>query len=145
QRLRIDSPATHDWASIVAYAVVPFDFEAQISAFRTDQTRRKNNLRFDRIDVLLGLNDREPVQRSARDTDSEELHQLCKMIRDDLTDWRSEPAAAASGRERAERFGVSGASEKRIAIAYQKAKEDGLCRKAYEASREFYEIAIHAE
>jgi hypothetical protein len=40
QRLRTDSTATHDWASIVAYAVVPWDFDRQVEAFRNRQTRQ---------------------------------------------------------------------------------------------------------
>ena len=34
QRLRTDSSGTHDWASIVAYATIPADFEQQVNAFR---------------------------------------------------------------------------------------------------------------
>ncbi len=34
-RLRADFPATHDWASIVAYVTVPGDFDAQVFTFRS--------------------------------------------------------------------------------------------------------------
>jgi len=145
QRLRTDSAGTHDWASLVAYATVPWNFDVQVNAFRTEQTRRKNNLRFDRIDVLISLNQDAPVQRRPRDTDNAELETLCKAIREDLAVWRSEPVAVASGHEKAERLGVSGASEKRIAIAYEKAGNLELSRKAYEAALEFYRSALEAE
>jgi hypothetical protein len=39
KRLRVSCPETHDWASIVAYATVPPDFEEQLSDFRDKQTR----------------------------------------------------------------------------------------------------------
>ena len=52
QRLRTDSPGTHDWASIVAYATVPWDFEHQVEAFRDKQMRAKVEIKFDRIDEL---------------------------------------------------------------------------------------------
>lgn len=147
QRLRTDSPGTHDWASIVAYASVPWDFERQVSAFRDEQARRKFNVKFDRIDELVGANkDNDDFAKQSLDSSHlSELKSLCDSIRADLKKWREEPEVAVSSREAAERLGVSAASEKRIGIAYFMAKEETLCRQAYEASRDFYRKALEIE
>ena len=46
-------PDTHDWASIVAYATVPWDFEKQVDDFRDRQTRERIETLFARLDHLL--------------------------------------------------------------------------------------------
>ena len=53
QRLRTDSTGTHDWGSIVAYAVVPSDFDRQVEAFRNRQTRQRIEVKFDRAEQML--------------------------------------------------------------------------------------------
>jgi hypothetical protein len=158
QRLRTDSPGTHDWASIVAYATVPWDFEQQVDAFRDKQTRAKVEVKFARIDELVGANEDGTAIRGSRDSAATEteLRTLCASIREDLAAWRADPAATASAKEKAERLGMSAASEKRIGIAYdllsrkQESKEAQELRlkeskKAYERSRDFYRNAIATE
>jgi hypothetical protein len=158
QRLRTDSPGTHDWASIVAYATVPWDFEQQVDAFRDKQTRAKVDVKFARIDELVGANEDGTATAGSRDSAATEtqLRSLCNSIREDLTAWRADPAATASAKEKAERLGMSAASEKRIGIAYsllsrnQESKEAYESRlqeskKAYEKSRDFYRNAIATE
>jgi hypothetical protein len=158
QRLRTDAPGTHDWASIVAYATVPWDFEQQVDAFRDKQTRSKVDVKFARIDELVGANEDGTTTRGSRDLGATEteLRSLCASIREDLTAWRADPAATASAKEKAERLGMSAASEKRIGIAYdllsrkQESKEASESRlqeskKAYEKSRDFYRKAIATE
>lgn len=156
QRLRTDSSGTHDWASIVAYATVPADFEQQVATFRDRQMRAKLDIKFDRIDDLVGANKENGTTASIPTACGEEIESLCKSIRADLKAWREEPEAGSTGKIKAERLGMSAASEKRIGIAYalfaasQFAAEDNHknqkeSRKAYEASREFYREALEAE
>lgn len=52
QRLRIEVPETHDWASIVAYAVSPWDLDRQLEAFFDRQVRRRLGVMFARLDEL---------------------------------------------------------------------------------------------
>ena len=40
QQLRIQVPASHDWASLVAYAALPSDLEFQLQEVRLDQAKR---------------------------------------------------------------------------------------------------------
>lgn len=163
QRLRTDSAGTHDWASIVCYATVPWNFEQQVDDFRDKRIRGKLDIKFDRIDELVGANSDDsqaavvpvPTDRDA------ELESLCKSIRADLKAWCAEPVTATSAKQKAERLGMSAASEKRIGIAYfQKAKrEDSAAeivpekrekyesegKRAYEAACDFYYAALKAE
>ncbi|MGY6275415.1 CHAT domain-containing protein [Methylomonas sp. MgM2] len=148
QRLRTDSPGTHDWASIVAYSTLPKDFDQQVHCFRDKQTHRKVNCKFARIDELLGLNDTGDQSKAIDVLDGqqmEELTSLCESIRTDLKNWRKELDKTSSPEEVAERFGVSAASEKRIGIAYSLAKKPVDSKKAYEVSRDFYKQALEAQ
>jgi CHAT domain len=147
QRLRTDSSGTHDWASIVAYATVPEDFEQQIEAFRDKQIRAKLEAMFDRIDELVGANAGIEEAVSVRQGCDEEIERLCKKIRDDLKKWREEPEAVGFSKVKAERLGMSAASEKRIGIAYSLLTDDkkDTSKKAYEAAREFYREALKVE
>lgn len=143
QRLRTDSPETHDWASIVAYATVPWNFERQVNLFRNQQTQRKIEVKFDRIDELVGANlDRdESIAMALGDAQNVELAALCASVREDLKNWREESHAIVSAKDKAQRLGISAASEKRIGIAYALAEDLPLAQKAYEACRDFYRDA----
>jgi len=147
QRLRTDSPETHDWASIVAYSTVPPDFDQQVNSFRDKQTRHKFEVKFDRIDELVGANRDigDEAATSSQATKKDELESLCAMIRNDLKKWREELDDSSSFQEKAERFGVSAASEKRIGIACFLAHEEDLSKQAYEASCDFYREAWEAD
>ncbi|MEC4748877.1 CHAT domain-containing protein [Methylomicrobium sp. Wu6] len=156
QRLRTESFGTHDWASIVAYATVPADFEQQVDAFRDKQIRAKFEIKFDRIDELVGANEDIETTALAPIACGGEVQSLCKSIRADLKAWREEPEAVVSSKIKSERLGMSAASEKRIGIAYSlfadsqsddssKNKNREESKKAYEASREFYREALETE
>ncbi len=146
QRLRIDLPDTHDWASIVAYAAIAPDLEAQVDAFRSRQTKLKMNVKFDRMDELVGANEPDPAKRKARDPAlaEPELDKLCSAVRSDLSAWCNEPAAQRDPQEKAERLGMFAASEKRIAIIYTLIKPD-KSNEAYCKSRDLYEAALRIE
>jgi hypothetical protein len=147
QRLRIDLPETHDWASIVAYAVIAPDLESQVDAFRSRQTKRKMEVKFARMDDLVGANEADQAKREVRDAAlvELELEKLCLAIRADLSAWRDEPAAQRNPKEKAERLGMSAANEKRIAIIYALFKNAGNSAEAYRKSRELYEAAVRIE
>lgn len=147
QRLRTDSPGTHDWASIVTYATVPSDFETQVSVFRDNQTRGKINVKFDRIDELAGVNDEPEIFRNKQLTDKHktEIDTLCTSIRADLKKWRDEFKKTSTPKEKAERLGISAASEKRIGIAYGLLGNKTKSLEAYTFSRDLYLDAMETE
>ncbi len=158
QRLRTDSSGTHDWASIVAYTTVPEDFEQQVESFRDKQIRAKLEIKFKRIDQLVGADD-DDIKKSASIPEDcgAEIEDLCKSIRLDLKAWREEPEANGAFNKKAERLGMSAASEKRIGIAYYLLAESQSLgpdknvmwktegKKAYQSSREFYREALEVE
>ena len=147
RRLRTDCPGTHDWASIVAYATLPSDFENQLSHFRDRQIRSRLSVRLNRLDYLFGSDDKEEKEQISEAEKLSELGEISKTMRAILADWRKDlptdpeqclnPVAS-------DRFGMSGANEKRLGVAYMVAgkKDDAL--NAYKASRDFYCLAIEA-
>lgn len=145
QLLRTACPDTHDWAGIVAYATVPWNFENQVSEFRGKQTRARIETRFARIDDLL-----KDGKFTGKDKEAvtKEMSELCMVIREELKSWRDDPAVQKIDKEMAERLGVSAASEKRIGIAYELCSLDKKHEKsldAYRKSCESYKKAIEAE
>jgi hypothetical protein len=147
QRLRIDLPDTHDWASIVVYAAIAPDLEAQVDAFRSRQTKSKMEVKFDRMDSLVRANETDPAKR-AKTVSAEaaaELDRLGDQIRVDLAAWRDRPVAQRNPKEKAERLGMSAASEKRIAIIHALVGNAARSTEAYRKSREFYEAALKIE
>lgn len=141
ERLRTDSSRTHDWASIVAYAVVPEDFPHQVEAFRNRQTRQRIEVKFDRAEQQALA----AARASGSDAGRDELNALYESIRGDLERWRESLPDSAPGAERAERLGMSAASEKRIGILCHAGKEEEKARKAYEKACDFYRRALEAE
>jgi hypothetical protein len=141
QRLRTDSTATHDWASIVAYAVVPWDFERDVEAFRNLQTRQRIEVRFDEAEQRLGGH----ASIAEAEAAAAELPALYEAIRHDLVLWRKALPATAPPRERAERLGMSAASEKRIGDQHRKVKDWSQAEAAYEKATELYRAALEAD
>jgi hypothetical protein len=140
QRLRIDLPETHDWASIVAYAAIAPDLDQQVDSFRSKQTKRKIEVKFARLDELV-------LKRSAASAEDAgavdaELESLCAAVRTDLALWCKEPAALRDPKESAERWGMNAASEKRIAIIYALVGKLEKSAAAYRRSSELYETAL---
>lgn len=113
QRLRTTCPETHDWASIVAYASVPWNFEDQVSAFYDQQNWRRIGTLIARIDHLV----EKPEEQQSTFQDCEtEIKALCHTIRETIDRWLDGRISGETGRM-AERLGLCGASEKRIGIA----------------------------
>jgi hypothetical protein len=147
QRLRTDSPDTHDWASIVAYSTVSPDFNSQVRAFRSKQTRRKLEIKFDRADAIVSAYGRMRAVDPNADTAGmdKELDLHCQAIRDDLRIWRSELDGTATPAEQAERLGMSAASEKRISILYRLVGDKKEQNEALTRSRSYYRTALEAQ
>lgn len=141
QRLRTDSTATHDWASIVAYAVVAWDFERDVEAFRNRQTRQRIEVRFDEAEQRLGKFDSATEAEAA----AAELPALYEAIRRDLAQWRQALPATAPPRERAERLGMSAASEKRIGDQHRRSTDSSKATAAYEKAMELYRGALEVD
>jgi hypothetical protein len=78
-------------------------------------------------------------------TASTEVNRLYESIRGDLEKWREALPPTAPNTERAERLGISGASEKRIGNLFRADKDEERARKAYETACEFYRRALDAE
>jgi len=154
QRLRTDCPETHDWASFVVYATVPENFDSQIATFRSKLIKDRIEVLFKHIDNLLGNNSKRSDNTTLPllSTDDEKgIYEHHDAIRKQLKIWRSEPLRhlhiTEANRERSERLGISGASEKRIAIALTRARNDAETdhvKKAYKQAAEFYQQAVES-
>ncbi|MDM0001830.1 CHAT domain-containing protein [Variovorax sp. J22P240] len=160
QRLRVEVPETHDWASIVAYAISPWDFDRQIEQFFDRQVRRRLNVKFARIDELAKLRRASAAANTTGLLPEEaEFSALKDAIRKEHAAWLARPSVNRTPTSRAEALGMSAASEKRIAIAYAmkaqaadeagdpKGAKDALkeCDAAYLASRQGYRQAVELD
>jgi hypothetical protein len=153
QRLRMDSPGTHDWASIVAYATIPADFDRQVETFWRRQTVEAINRKFDKAELILSaIPGIEKVSATSGEPSTDgrppeyaQLESLYQSIRHELTQWRSVVPASATPQERSECLGMSGASEKRIGGFYTLEKKPDLAQAAYRAARDWYRRAIEID
>jgi hypothetical protein len=136
QRLRTGSASTHDWASIVAYATVPWDFERQVEAFRNRQVGAGVDVKFDKAEKL--------VTASSKGGDPA-IESLYTEIREELTREFDRLPASAPPWERADHLGKMGAGEKRIGILFQGQGHKKEARAAYDAACDFYRRAIEAD
>jgi len=161
RRLRTDCPSTHDWASIVAYATLPPDFENQLTRFRDKQMKARLSVQLNRLDNLF--NKAEIAQSQANPDELkaniDELEAISKDIRATITNWCSDQTDDPAQRQKpatSMRLGMGGASEKRLGIADQAAiereqdndKKSALreqSRLAYRNSRDYYCLAIEAD
>jgi hypothetical protein len=157
QRLRTEVPNTHDWASIVAYAVSPWDFDEQIRRFRDGRVRKRLEVYFDRMDFLVDRRNEHGVRllNSAVQT---ELDSLVDQIRTEHQTWLAQTEADRNVRpdEHAEALGMKGASEKRIGIIYaviarektkgeEKRTYEEKALSAYKASQAAYKQSVRIQ
>jgi len=147
QRLRTGSAGTHDWGSIVAYASVPWDFEQQVEAFRNRQIRTALDVKFDKAEKIVEASAKAAAAPTdgARPAEFTELKPLYDSIRDDLARWLDDLPSSAPKQDRAERLGMSGASEKRIGILFSREGNHGQEKKAYVAACDHYRRALAAD
>lgn len=152
QRLRTTCPETHDWASIVAYATIPHNFEEQLGLFLDRQFRAQIDSMLARTDHLLKADE---DGGHAHENCETEIIALSKDLRSALDAWRESCDGQESGRKLAERLGISGACEKRIGIVYTRLAERAEAeekkqdkekerRQAFEKARSYYRQAMEA-
>jgi tetratricopeptide (TPR) repeat protein len=122
--------------------VVPWNFERDVEAFRNLQTRQRIEVRFDEAEQRLRAGYDSTTQAEAAGA---ELPALYEAIRRDLAQWRQALPATAPPRERAERLGMSAASEKRIGDLHRTVKDWSQATAAYEKAMELYRAALEAD
>jgi hypothetical protein len=145
RRLRTDCPSTHDWASIVAYATVPPDFESQLSRFHDQQMRARLSVKLNRLDELFGGSQR---KQELTQENRDELDAISKDTRATLASWCNDLADDPAQRLKpatAMRLCMSGASEKRLGVAYQAAGQKDETQSAFRNGRDYYCRAIEAD
>ena len=157
QRLRTDSTYTHDWASIVAYAVIPEDFKRQVERFRNQQTRQRIETKFKKAEEIIAL--KPPTSGEPVPTVPQKLvepEEIYKAIHEDLRKWCEDPSGLEVA-SKSERLGMSAASEKRIGEFHlhesreKERKEDDkgvhkkLAEENYENARTLYKQALKAD
>lgn len=101
-RLKTDSNSNHDWASLVAYAALPPDFERQVTAFRDRQRQKAIDVAFDK------------AERGGPKETEESFQQVTTR----LDRWEREFSSGqrlADRMEQARCYGLRGASAKRAA------------------------------
>jgi len=137
RELRTTSAGNHDWASIVAYASIPWDFEKDVSAFRSEQTRRRIDACFSALEApdegQLSLESMQPA---------------FEKVRSILKEWRESDthgSPAEQRAERAERLGMSGVGEKRIAYLLYAKGEPEKARAAVRSAVDWYRQAFDVE
>ncbi|MBQ0942856.1 CHAT domain-containing protein [Ideonella sp. 4Y16] len=159
RRLAAEVPDTFDWASLVAYATIPFDLDRQVADFRERQTRALLEARFSMIDEMLaqgttGAELRARIAPQAEDIREMLRRQTAAADRVDAS-FSSERARRAL---RAEWLGMTAASEKRLGIAYQRVADaetaqkdadtgapDPRAQEAYRRARDLYLEASREE
>jgi hypothetical protein len=137
RELRTSSTGNHDWASIVAYASIPWDFEKQVSAFRSRQTRRRLDACFSALE--------DPAQRQLS---LQAMQPSFDTIRSILKEWRdsgTHGSPTEQQAQQAERLGMSGVGEKRIAYLLYAKGEGEKARAAVRAAVDWYRQAFDSE
>lgn len=122
----------HDWASMVAYATVPDNFEDQVMTFFERQMRRAITVALSRADNAANETETEDTtEMEIALKDSEEMHKL----------WRSrlpEGDGLKARSRRAECYGIHGSTWKRIGLQRYKTNQKKMGRHALEKSLRWY-------
>ena len=129
RQLHMSAERDHDWASIVAYATVPEDFEDQVSAFFERQMRHAITVALHHADHAAG----------------DELKNALETCIDKLELWRSRlpKGDAYKDRERrAECFGMYGSTLKRVALLHYRKKDVQQGKKDLAKALDWYSEAI---
>jgi hypothetical protein len=134
-RLNTGSRTDHDWASVVVYATIPTDFAEAVEAFRERQTRALIDVALDRAQKMIDLH--RPLA---------DVEPIFEEIRKEARTWRDRaprgPAWALSYAAEVERFGMSGAIEKRIAELRMKTGDRRGALVSWRESRDWYREAV---
>ena len=130
RQLFMHAERAHDWASLVAYATVPSDFEDQVSVFFERQMRQAIIISLDRADDADNVTEMESVVEASR-----------KKL--DL--WKSRLPEGSGIKERAGRaeyYGILGSVWKRSGLLQYQKKQEKKGRIALEKSLAGYRQAM---
>ncbi len=130
--LHMTSERDHDWASLVAYASIPQDFEDQVYTFFEEQTKRA-------IEVALGRADY--VKETDNEEDLEERQTALNDAHSTLETWNKRlptDESAKSRSRRAEHYGMCGSTFKRIGLQLYERGKNKEGRLMLEKSLNFY-------
>jgi CHAT domain len=159
RRLAAEVPDTFDWASLVAYATIPFDLERQVADFRERQTRVQLEVRFSMIDEMLALGTTGAELRARITPLAEDIREMLRRqtaAADRVDDTGGSDRARRA--QRAEWLGMTAACEKRLGIVYQRvadaeaaqkgsepAAPDARAQESYRRARDLYLEATREE
>ncbi len=121
----------HDWASLVAYATVPADFDEEVSAFFESQTKRA-------IDRCLELADDDGTPVPEVDKALARTEELLEL-------WRSrlpEGDEIQHRTRRAEFYGMCGSTRKRISLLHARRKQGKESEQFLKSSLSSYREAM---
>ena len=130
RQLFMNAERDHDWASIVAYATIPDDFDNQVSAFFERQMRRA---------ITVALN------HADNSKDDGEMEGALNTAIGKLALWKNRLPEGKELRDRERRvecYGMYGSTWKRIALLYYKDNREEEGRDALERSLDSYSDAI---
>lgn len=135
QRLNTGSRTDHDWASLVVYAAIPPGFTAAVEAFRDRQTRALIDVALDRAQRMIDAG-HPPAS----------VEPIFDDVRKEARAWRDRlprrPTWARSYELEVERFGMSGAIDKRIAELRMTAGDKRGAFVSWKESRGWYREAV---
>jgi hypothetical protein len=126
RQLKSRVPATHDWASIVAYASLPENLSAQLSDLRIDQAQRSIEAALDHADALVRNLSQRAKSGTGKGTGSGSTSQP-QLVTDTLQALKEPQARLKKARERLEEllhkgyrdeasiYGLLGPTQKRLA------------------------------
>jgi len=116
--MHIAGSTDHDWASLVAYASIPDQFDFHMHWFRSEQMRKAVDVDLDRADKLNEKKDYEGADEAIAEA-RRQLEVWEKRLPD--PDWiqgLSNALQSMADAIRAECYGIFGATEKRAAYLY---------------------------
>jgi len=133
----------HDWASLVAYASLPEQFEDQVDDFCARQMKGAINVKLAHTDDLLR---NEPPTGKAEDRSFEqEAARVAEEVEGLLKAWFARMPKGSTARDlmqRSEITGMHGATFKRLALQLEAAGLDDQAEHYYSRSRESYKKAM---
>lgn len=147
KRLFTECPDSHDWASLVAYASLPHDFDRQVRFFRRAQADRAMDHVFRRIDQLLFLTPQSSGEYRLSSDKQQELYALMPLIARyrSLVEYSAPPGhGPAEMDEQAEVWGLLGAMDRNLAHIQQRQSRDPTeWRHTMARSQRSYLLAAH--
>jgi hypothetical protein len=116
----------HDWASLVAYAALPRDFQNQVSDFYSRQVKQAINVLLERADGLAVVESKEDEESKEKtDARQQEIRSIIREVEEWLRVWRSRGTVGSSPDERVRRsemIAMHGSTYKRIALLLAKTR-----------------------